>query len=543
MASDFPAALDVLTNPEPNDPRNSPTVPHAEQHANANDAIEALQVKVGIDGSADEDSLDFKVAELADVAATKSPLDPQVALEWDGSGTQSVYHGFFWTPGQDLGPCDWEAWLAPGEEAATYWISDGSGGAHAILAGFTYDAPSGLNTVTGNMNGTLAGPSFSSGSDGLAPGEWGHVLIAFDLTTIYTLINGVCCGQTAWTGGVRQSPSGDQGRLFIGGSDHQNWRGKILAVRGLEGFSRAANSPTWTPERPFHDWIDIGTQHVPASFLAVYDRPTWLVEDLSEGWQGRKHPGVVTGRWSDPVVMLDPVLAARVPPRFSHDATLPYGNYGLVVPVGATLVPPATPAGAKVFDSFSRANQTPAFQRTPSLGSTESGSLGVLPWTVTNGQVWGILCGRAYPYGLNGTFALVEVGTSQQDVRVTRKLGDGLNPAHPVTLALRCDGAGNGYAAETANATGSRIILYKITNHLRAATLIDAGAAGTTWTKLRVVVDDVTDTFTLYVDDGAGGWTNLGSAVDVTYQTATKAGLWQYSTNDTYARFDDFTVV
>jgi len=40
---------------------NSVTVPHNEQHANANDAIEALQAKVGINSSADTNSLDYKV--------------------------------------------------------------------------------------------------------------------------------------------------------------------------------------------------------------------------------------------------------------------------------------------------------------------------------------------------------------------------------------------------------------------------------------------------------------------------------------------------
>lgn len=62
MTTAFPAALDALTNPTGSDPMNSATVPHAEQHANANDAIEALQAKVGIDGSADADSLDYRVA-------------------------------------------------------------------------------------------------------------------------------------------------------------------------------------------------------------------------------------------------------------------------------------------------------------------------------------------------------------------------------------------------------------------------------------------------------------------------------------------------
>ena len=59
MATNFPASLDSLTNPTSSDSLNSPS--HSAQHANANDAIEALQAKVGVDGSADTNSLDFKV--------------------------------------------------------------------------------------------------------------------------------------------------------------------------------------------------------------------------------------------------------------------------------------------------------------------------------------------------------------------------------------------------------------------------------------------------------------------------------------------------
>lgn len=44
MASVFPAALDAFTNPTATDALNSETVPHADQHADANDAIEAMQL-------------------------------------------------------------------------------------------------------------------------------------------------------------------------------------------------------------------------------------------------------------------------------------------------------------------------------------------------------------------------------------------------------------------------------------------------------------------------------------------------------------------
>jgi hypothetical protein len=60
MATGFPTSLDALTNPLSTDVLTSPS--HADQHADANDAIEALQVKVGVTGSAVTTSLDYKVS-------------------------------------------------------------------------------------------------------------------------------------------------------------------------------------------------------------------------------------------------------------------------------------------------------------------------------------------------------------------------------------------------------------------------------------------------------------------------------------------------
>lgn len=48
MSTTFPGALDALTNPAGTDSQASPS--HAGQHANANDAIEAIQAKLGADG-------------------------------------------------------------------------------------------------------------------------------------------------------------------------------------------------------------------------------------------------------------------------------------------------------------------------------------------------------------------------------------------------------------------------------------------------------------------------------------------------------------
>jgi hypothetical protein len=49
MTTAYPTALDAFSNPTSSDAMNSATVPHSAQHANANDAIEAIQTKLGTD--------------------------------------------------------------------------------------------------------------------------------------------------------------------------------------------------------------------------------------------------------------------------------------------------------------------------------------------------------------------------------------------------------------------------------------------------------------------------------------------------------------
>jgi len=63
MAINFPSSLDQLSNPSGTDSLSNPS--HSQQHSNANDAIEALQTKVGIDNSQDPSSLDYLIRTTA----------------------------------------------------------------------------------------------------------------------------------------------------------------------------------------------------------------------------------------------------------------------------------------------------------------------------------------------------------------------------------------------------------------------------------------------------------------------------------------------
>ena len=63
MATNFPEDLDNLTNPNSTDSLEG----HAQQHSNVNDAIEAIQTKIGVDGSEDANSLDYKINDLVTI--------------------------------------------------------------------------------------------------------------------------------------------------------------------------------------------------------------------------------------------------------------------------------------------------------------------------------------------------------------------------------------------------------------------------------------------------------------------------------------------
>ena len=62
MATNYPTSLDQLVNPNSSDELSSPS--HSQQHINANDAIEALEAKVGVNGSTDPNSLSYKVSNI-----------------------------------------------------------------------------------------------------------------------------------------------------------------------------------------------------------------------------------------------------------------------------------------------------------------------------------------------------------------------------------------------------------------------------------------------------------------------------------------------
>jgi len=95
LASNFPNNIDSITNPNATDPLSNPS--HSEQHIIANTAIEALETKVGIDGSTDVNSLDYKVsnaeAQITALAASVQTLGGNTieVLGLQGNNDLEVY--------------------------------------------------------------------------------------------------------------------------------------------------------------------------------------------------------------------------------------------------------------------------------------------------------------------------------------------------------------------------------------------------------------------------------------------------------------------
>lgn len=70
----FPTALDNFTNPTGTAATDSGTRTHSQQHGDVNDAVEALEAKVGINGSAVTTTLDYKLSGVtgSDKAVSKT---------------------------------------------------------------------------------------------------------------------------------------------------------------------------------------------------------------------------------------------------------------------------------------------------------------------------------------------------------------------------------------------------------------------------------------------------------------------------------------
>lgn len=474
-------------------------------------------------------------------AQLNTASSPSYVLEFDG-GRKTVDYQTFWRWRVPLPHFFWEFWAMPAANAgATYLLSDGYGGNHALLFGFANfgSAERGRYQLFGNIwDGSLR-TSFRS-DEGPAPYEWGHFAVGWDGTHVVTYFNGVPVGRTEFRGPrISPGPGAGSSRLLIGGSDHSNLRGRIAQVRGYEGSNPRAVGSVYAAFRP-ETVFGVG-----GNLLSYYFRQAGIAADMSPvGHDGTLHPGHLRGT----TLGIRRSCGDCPPPKFVLDPTAPNfadpANPGQ--PAAPVDTPPAAPAGALVFDSFSRRNATYALGGQGGLAETEGGEAGPLPWHTNvaagESQPFGILNGRAVALADGRAVAWVGElpGGGSLDVRVSRRpkpAGSG----HNTGLSFRVQDADNfcfAYTGEGATPADPKMLALGCYVGGERAELATGVPMPAQWTTLRVVTT-ASGTIRVFADDAL-----VFAAVDVRLSTAAGAGLYHDApglglTN----RWDDFKVL
>lgn len=487
--------------------------------------------------------------------------DPFRVLEFDGS-PQTVDYGFFWpnnlvniytfAPDNtlDLGHFFWEFWAMPGAKGeGRYLLSDGNGGAHALLFGFGFFNQEGRYTFTGNVWNGTAGISFGS-DDGPAQNEWGHFAVGWDGRNIITYFNGVPVGKKAFAGPRREfGAQGGGGPLYIGGSDHQNFLGRLAQVRGYEG-----SNPREDPSGNGGELASFAPQLVfgglgSGNLLSNFFRPAQNIADLSAGYlEGYLHVGRLRGT-NDACLYYG---CSTLPvPQYVVDPASPNTSTGTkpISPAVKVDAPLPVPSRARVFDSFSRKSSTYAFDGGGGLGSTEGGTAGRQVWQTNQPtgvpSPFGILNGRAVMLQNQAYAAWVPTGSTAAnlDIRVDRIAiprfyGTGISTG----LVFRVqDGKNFLYAYTTGD--GERTQTLRIGYFLNGVeSVIDTGIAlPSIWKTLRVVTS-ASGGIKVYAEFDTDS-TLVYSTTSPALKSATGAGIYNFSAGQGLAnRWDNFTV-
>lgn len=475
--------------------------------------------------------------------ATLVPLtNPTSVLEFDGT-PKSVDYRVFWPGGVDLGHFFWEFWARPGSNAgATYMISDGYGGAHALLFGvanYGSSEPGRYQLLGDIFDGVLdiTHVYYFGGDQGPAIGEWAHMAVGWDGQNVITYYNGVPVGRTSFKG-PRQSPGVGQGGswLLIGGSDHSNFDGRIAEVRGYEGSNpREDAADVRAPESSF---IPQTVFSVDGNFLSWYFRPSTVVADLSRGYNGSAHPGFVRSTLNG---ILYPCDGCPLP-QYVNDPTAP--NFVTNAPPQPVTIssPAPVPNGALVFDSFERLNSTYMFNSSGGLGSTEGGAAGQRAWqtypVLSGRKPFGILNGMAVLLANTTSIAWVDTGSSTGNLNISAERHARFwNSGVSTGLSFRVTDEKNYFFAyTTGDATGNQTLTvgYYLDGH--RTDLVTNVAMPASWTTLRVVTKN-TGSINVYADGML-----LYSTTSSVLASAAGAGLYNNAPGLALVnRWDNFT--
>lgn len=98
MATNYPNSLDILINPTVNDALNSATVPHAKQHADVNDAVEAVQTVLGLNPAGSHLTIKDRIVQAELNISNQSVLNglTDVTISSVTSGQVLRYSGSAW---------------------------------------------------------------------------------------------------------------------------------------------------------------------------------------------------------------------------------------------------------------------------------------------------------------------------------------------------------------------------------------------------------------------------------------------------------------
>ena len=463
--------------------------------------------------------------------------NPGYVLEFDGT-PMTVDYGDFWPANEGLGHFFWEFWAMPGADSVfRYLVSDGYGGTHALLFGFGNNVEEPRYSLFGNI-WTGSTWVFFDSDDGPLPNEWGHYAVGWDGSHIITYYDGVPAGKLKFKGPrICTGRSGGASMPLVGGSDHQNLIGRIAQVRAYEGSNPRAIAPevAFAPQTLFSR---------EGQLLSYFFRPAQTVADLSLGYQSVAHAGRLRG-FNNGYVFDCPSCPI---PKYVIDPTAP--NFSNFSAPGAITTPsnpaPTTPAGAVIFDSFSRSNSTHILGGKGGLGITEAGSAGPQTWQSgldpSLAQPFGILGGRAVLLANQTNLAWVPTGSNPNlDIRVDRRLGrfgSGLNTG----LSFRVVDKNNFFFAYTSDSLGDPSVLNSLTlgfyqSGIRTVIIDHVPIASDTWRTLSVVTRQ-SGVIEIYTNDIL-----VYSTTSSAFATATGAGLYNNGpglglTN----RWDNFTV-
>lgn len=480
------------------------------------------------------------------------------------TGDAHINHGPFWQATTNLGKMWWEGWIMPADNAGSrYWLSDGWGGSHCILAGFVQAGAGQLIIPSGNMWTGSASVGFVA-DDGVMPNEWCHVAFSWDGAFLRVHLNGVLVGRIAHSG-TRQCSTvvaGGGTELLIGGpADHSTFIGRIAQVRGFEGDPTGSNFfPLGAPDLAFNvervfsprSYNGAGTW-TPCSFLANYiGVPRQVLSDSSpNGYRGERHDGAIHGGSGGANRGFpNGVVSVYPQPTWVRDTTAPFTTATEPTPptgyTGGNV--PSPPVGAKIWDPFvGKAQSVPAYHgNNISLGQTASGS-GLTVRTWTSGATgnspastvkWGVINGYAYFGGSNIGIAWIETGAADMEIQCSRRKGNAgqglFGLAYKIDTSSN-DNARNNYHAAYLYYSGS-IPVVRCSKYISGSQGPVDGAGGFTdftcggaggnvnFNTLRIVVVGTTHTY--YIDNGSGGWIQIGQLTNqTTLQTKTGAGL------------------